>query len=238
MFRPHQIKRFIAKVKDIRDCTNDVREFDISVPQEFAFTPGQFLTIFFEREGQKYRRQYSIKSSPSQKGVLTILVKYVNQGPGSTYLWSKQKGDELDIMAPLGVFVIKDEQKHNPLVFFSTGTGVAPFYSMIAALLVSGHTHPITLITGYRHEILCHAEFMELTKKYPNFTYIPTLTKPQDPNYSGNRGRIQQLIPQYVKPDEETHFFICGLYEMISQTCRILKDMKIPTKNIHFERYD
>ncbi len=238
MFKPHPIKRFESRLIDFTDCTNDVREFIFSYPEDSTFTPGQFVTLFFSDQNQKHRRQYSIKSSPQLKGQVHIIAKHVKNGPGSNYLWNLQKNDTVDMMAPLGVFVVRDEHKTKPLVFLSTGTGVAPFVSIIQTLLEDGFEKPIHLITGYRHTILCHNELLSFAEKYSNFTYIPTLTKPQDESYDGARGRIQKHIELEIPSKYDAHFYVCGLYKMIVETGKLLSVKNIARNQIHFERYD
>ncbi len=239
MFRPQQIKRFESTLIEYRDIAKDVREFIFSTPQDITFTPGQFITIFFSRNNQRYRRQYSIKSTPHTTKQVHIIVKYVANGPGSDYLWSLHKNDTVDVMMPLGVFVIRDEQKQFDLTFLATGTGVAPFLSMIESLLLDGFQKNITLIVGYRHELLCHDMLEKLSQMYPKFTYIPTLTKPLDPHYTGRVGRIQEVLTE-IEPsiDQQSEFYICGLYAMIQDVGLLLKKMGRESKKIHFERGD
>jgi ferredoxin-NADP reductase len=239
MYRPFPIKRFESTLQSFTDVTPDVREFVFRVPEDMQFKAGQFVTIFFESQFQKHRRQYSIRSAPSQRGTVTLIVKYVEKGPGSEYLWGLKESDVVDMMAPLGVFVVKEEHEEKPLVFLSTGTGVAPFVSIISDLLKNGFTRDITLITGYRHDLLCHDLFLELEKLHENFSYYPTLTKPRDDSYDGRIGRIQPIVQDIIQPNTDAHYYICGLYAMIEETGKILsQDKHIPKSSIHFERYD
>ncbi len=249
MYKPPKINRFESTLLSVTDLTSTVKEFTFSVPHDFVFYPGQFATILFEVDGKKYRRPYSIASTPleaHEKKHIRLCIKEVVGGPGTIFLWSRKVGDIVNMLGPLGVFVIKDEQRSGPLVFISTGTGVAPFTSMIADLLDNGFAHNITLFCGYRHELLYHKQLCNFAQKYNNFNYHPTLSQPADAGYTGKRGRVQEHITAEINTitDEQipsaatTNYYICGLYEMIEQTARALADTKIPRENIHFERYD
>jgi len=63
-----------------------------------------------------------------------------------------KEGDRVNVMAPMGHFFLKENAKEQDIVFVSTGTGIAPFRSMIPMLLAEDHFKTITLIAGYRHE--------------------------------------------------------------------------------------
>jgi len=241
MYKPPKITRFESTLIAVTDLTTSVKEFIFSVPQEFIFVPGQFATILFEADGKKYRRPYSIASTPDeakQKNQIRLCIKEVSGGPGTVYLWSKKIGDKINMMGPLGVFVVKEEHKNGPLVLISTGTGVAPFTSIISDLLSNGFKHEIILFAGYRHEPLYHAQLLELQNEYSNFKYTPILSQPIDTNWNGKRGRVQEHINAEIADGFAANYYICGLYEMIEQTARVLVNKKIPRENIHFERYD
>ncbi|MFT4312528.1 MAG: ferredoxin--NADP reductase [Candidatus Woesearchaeota archaeon] len=233
MFRPHPIQQFESSVIAIEDVSDTVRHFTFSVPEDFAFSAGQFVTILFEKDGNKYRRQYSIFSSPSQKQSIVISVKFIENGPGSLFLWNLQKGDMVKMMAPLGVFVVRDEHKTGPLVFIGVGTGVAPFVSMIRDLLEQSYPHQITLICGHRHTILYEKILQKLANEYDQFTYIPVLSKPEQP--FKHTGYVQDFLPPI---DSQTHVYICGLYKMIEQVVHAVKAQGVLKTCIHFERYD
>ncbi len=66
MAAPPKITRFESTLISIMDMTDSVREFTFSVPNQFTFLPGQFITLLFEKDAKKYRRPYSIASTPSE----------------------------------------------------------------------------------------------------------------------------------------------------------------------------
>ena len=98
---------FLA-IKNINQLTKDAVEisFEISKSPEFNFTPGQYITIKHQINGEEVRRAYSICSSPSEG--LSIGVKLVSGGKMSSFLTTKVKiGDILEVMPPSGNFIMK-----------------------------------------------------------------------------------------------------------------------------------
>src|SRR5207245_8179196 len=97
----------------------------------FDFEPGQFISIFAEKDGKRISRPYSIASWPENKAYLELCIKVVEGGFMSNYLHHVRPGTKLPTIAPLGRFVIQEPIPYDP-VFVATRTGVAPFTSMLA----------------------------------------------------------------------------------------------------------
>src|SRR5690606_31925502 len=113
-------------------------------------------------------------------------------------------------------FVLPDPVEKD-LVMICTGTGVAPFRSMLIDLHKNQKKHKnIHLIFGTRHEsgILYRDEFEKLEKEMPGFKYSITLSR--DENWNGLKGYVHQVyLEDYkaVRPDVD--FYICGWSNMI-----------------------
>ena len=73
----------------------------------FDFQPGQFLSIFAEKEGKMVSRPYSIASAPHEKDAVELCVRVVEGGFMSNRLKEAKPGDRFSIMAPLGGFVLQ-----------------------------------------------------------------------------------------------------------------------------------
>ncbi|MFT7615350.1 MAG: ferredoxin-NADP reductase [Candidatus Woesearchaeota archaeon] len=239
MFKPKAIKRFESKLLSIVDTTPTVREFVFEAPADFVFTAGQFVTIFFNKGEDKFRRQYSIASSPTESQI-KLCVKRVETGPGTEYLFNLKAEDVVDMMAPLGVFVLKEQSQSKDIVFIATGTGIAPFRSMIIDLLSKEYSHNIILLSGvrYENEILYHEEFTLLAEKHKKFSYHPIVSQPKEVSFEGETGRVQKLISEHVSENSPSHFYLCGLYAMIHESAKLLTKMGVKREQVFFERYD
>src|SRR5213596_4033482 len=100
----------------------------------FDFEPGQFISLFAEKEGKRISRPYSIASWPENKDYLELCIKIVEGGFMSNYLHHVAPGTKLQAIAPLGTFVLLEPPDYpiRDTVFVATGTGVAPFVGMIS----------------------------------------------------------------------------------------------------------
>jgi CDP-4-dehydro-6-deoxyglucose reductase len=119
----------------IENETPNTRRFWIQIPEvaSFDFEPGQFVTIdlpIHEKPNKRWR-SYSIASWPDGTNVIELLIVLLEGGKGTSYLFQEGKvGLELILRGPQGVFTLP-KPIDKDLYFICTGTGIAPFRSMI-----------------------------------------------------------------------------------------------------------
>jgi ferredoxin-NADP reductase len=130
------VQRFSAKVIAVRQLTHDVRQIDFRLmePREIRFKAGQFVSFEVPdaRTGRTVTRPYSIASAPSTLDRVSLLLNFVPDGPGSTYLFKLNEGDTTTFSGPAGNFYLRDDPERE-LLFVATGTGIAPIRSMLLA---------------------------------------------------------------------------------------------------------
>ncbi|KKU10373.1 MAG: NUDIX hydrolase, partial [Parcubacteria group bacterium GW2011_GWF1_45_5] len=162
-------KIFNSKILEARKISSDIKYIKFSVPGEFEFTPGQYLSVSRISDGKKLRTPYSIASSPG-KGFAEFFIRIIDVGKASSYMGNLKKGDEIELFGPAGKFVIEESSKRKDLFFISNGTGITAFLSMISSVLEEGFGKKIILLAGFRNEneILCEKRLINLGKKFPN----------------------------------------------------------------------
>jgi hypothetical protein len=99
-------------------------EIKLSRPASFTFKPGQRISL----KHKKMERDYSLASSPDESH-LKLCIRHVKKGVLSQELGDTQIGTRMSFAGPHGYFTFKDLQR--PTVFIATGTGIAPFRSMV-----------------------------------------------------------------------------------------------------------
>ncbi len=231
--------KFESEILDIKSLTPTVKSFVLSVPDEFSFEPGQFVTIFIKTPmGTIERRSYSIANSVHQKGRIELCIDKVENGRVSPLLHDMHIGTKFNAQGPLGVFILEENAKNKDNIFIATGSGITPFVSMIPYLLQQTDKKVI-LLDGYKHEneVLYKNVFDSLKKKYKNFEHHTIISRPSE-NHKGNTGRVQQLIEKHVPSDFSGDFYLCGLFEMIKDVGQLLAKRNVVSKRIIFERYD
>jgi ferredoxin-NADP reductase len=225
-----------------RELTPDVHHFEFEVPgaKEFVFTPGQFIAVLEKVDGKEISHAYSI-ASPRGGNQFALCLNRVEDGPVSSYLFKLKPGEEVDMHAPLGHFTLRHPERR--AVFIATGTGIAPFRSMLLDHLP--RTQPrITLLFGVRYEqgLLYRDELEQLATRYQTFRFLPTISQPTG-SWKGRIGRVQAHLDEALalNTPEESHnidVYVCGLKEMVDDVRKALKQRGLDRQQIIYEKYD
>ncbi len=230
-----------GKVIRIENETADTKRFWIEVPEleSFDFLPGQFVTLdlpIHEKVNKRWR-SYSIASWPDGANVFELLIVLDNKGLGTPYLFEQVSvGSELIFRGPQGIFTLK-EPIDTDLFLICTGTGVAPFRSMIQHIKNNNIAHKnIYLIFGCRTKstLLYYDELKSLQDTMPGFKYIPTLSREEWDGYSGYVHPIYEALCDERKP---ARFYLCGWKGMLDETKKRILEMGYDKKQIHVELY-
>jgi CDP-4-dehydro-6-deoxyglucose reductase, E3 len=220
------MQSFRSKVSRVRDLTHDVRELELTLcePKEIAFLAGQFISFEVLKEGRPYpvTRAYSIASPPSTTDKVVLLFNLV-PGPGSVYLFSLQEGDEVRFKGPAGAFHLRDDPGKR-LLFVATGTGIAPFRSMILSRLERNRNQLLILFWGVRSErdLYYQDEFQDLAARHPQFSFVTTLSQ-AGPDWIGARGRVSSLVQERVTSVHDLAVYLCGNGQMIKDVTAMIQ---------------
>lgn len=225
-----------ATVIKKNQLTKDIFEIIITPSKEFNFIAGQFITIKIEDKLPPCFRAYSICSSPKNKEIL-LCIKKIPKGRGSNWLFNLKIEDEINFLGPNGNFTFKNKKRNT--FFIATGTGIAPFYSIIEDELLKGNKNKIYLLFGLKNEesIFYKTHFENLANQYKNFDFNLTLSQPKTDSWEGKTGRVTNLLKNISFDVDRTDFYICGLKDMIDSVKNLLIKKGISEKSIYFEEY-
>ncbi len=226
-----------ARLVSSREIAPHTRHFEFEAPDwNAAFVPGQFLSLTHTFGEDEITRAYSIASPPGGHR-FALCANLVDGGRFSPFLFTLTPGDEIDFKGPYGAFILRRPVSDS--IFVATGTGIAPFRSILQAKLREHADRRFTLIFGVRHDygLLYHDEWLALARECPNFGYQPTLTRPPD-RWTGRAGRVQQHTLETLGARRDMDVYICGLREMVDDLRSKLKESGLDRKRIIYEKYD
>ncbi len=201
-------------------------------------------------------RSYSIASSSKDKEFLEFYISLVRSGSLTPRLFCLQRGDRILLRPKIsGMFTLDQIPPESNLIMMGTGTGLAPYMSMIRTFIKPGDKRNFTVIHGARHswDLGYNSELSTLNNMLDNFHYIPAITRPELEltQWTGNRGHIQGLWKEGVADaawdspatPENTHIFLCGNPAMVEDMAAILasdgyaEHKKTTPGQVHLERY-
>jgi ferredoxin-NADP reductase len=248
-----QFKTFEARVLRSVALSEFTKHLDLEVKglPRFGFVPGQWLSVKANTpDGEEITRAYSIASPPSENGHFAFCLNRVQEGFMSNYLCSLDEGAKIAFQGPFGDFILRPP--FHDTVFIATGTGIAPFRSMLHWLLARNDLaqrdltktdrqqgRQFWLLFGARHEqdIYYREEFERLAAEHANFHFLPTLSRGAE-EWKGLRGYVQEHLAEIAGTRTDMHAYICGLDKMVKANRDLLKSLGWDRTSIRYEKYD
>ncbi len=208
--------------------------FELVQPNAIHFLAGQHVSVQVSEGGDQ--RAYTIVSTPEITHGFELLVEHIPGGIGSLYFQQLQLGDQIKILEPTGQFTLDFAEPE--FAFVATGSGIAPFRSMILQLLQQQRfSKPITLYWGMKTvaDMVWETEFQELMTAFPNFKFHPTLS--QSPTeWPLCRGRVTDCLSIH-EISTAAGYYLCGGTPMILDVKELLKKRGVNNDNIHYEKF-
>ncbi|MGK0413015.1 MAG: ring-1,2-phenylacetyl-CoA epoxidase subunit PaaE [Polaribacter sp.] len=213
-----------------------------NVQSYFQFTSGQYVTLQKEINGTEIRRAYSICSTP-KSGAIRVSIKAVENGVFSTYATSHLKeGDEIEITAPEGRFLLNTEPNKN-YIAFAAGSGITPILSMVKSVLENESSSNFTLVYGNKTvaDTMFYEDLNALKEQFSGRLKLHYIFSRENVK-NQLQGRIDKSVTNYFVKNmyKETSFdaaFLCGPEAMIHEVSKTLESNKIAKENIHFELF-
>jgi ferredoxin--NADP+ reductase len=212
------------------------------------FMSGQYMTIGVFADGKLVQRPYSVASDPAVAGQdgYEMYVRLVGGGMFTPLLWQLPVGHRMRMIGPKGKFTLEpdDDRVH---LFISSGTGNAPFVSMMRSSLREGRPRRTVFINGVSYETdlgyRSLLEGWEASGEYP-VTYLPTVSRPNDPanvGWSGRTGRaeanVAAVLEELALTPDNTIAYICGNPDMIIAAEATLLSRGFPEPQVKKELY-
>jgi len=219
------------------------------------FESGQYMTIGVFTEdpstptGQRIvQRPYSVASDPAVAGTegYEMYVRLVDGGAFTPLLWQLPVAHRMRMIGPKGKFTLEPDDDRTHL-FISSGTGNAPFVSMMKAMLRQGRPRKAVFLNGVSYQRdLGYRELIEgweRSGEYP-VTFVPTVSRPdaqQNAGWSGRTGRVEAIVAPVA--DElgltpaNTIAYICGNPDMILAAEQTLLERGFPEAQVKKELY-
>jgi ferredoxin-NADP reductase/MOSC domain-containing protein YiiM/ferredoxin len=205
--------------------------------------PGQYLTLRLQTEEQERSvlRNYSLCGEPGADGY-RIAVKREQQGVASGYLHTRiAVGDELDVAAPRGTFIL--EESDAPVLLVSVGIGATPVLAMLHELVKEHSGREIWWLHGARssHEHSFAAEARTLLAALPNARTHVCYSRPGPDDVEGrdfdSPGRLSGSLLAELAPPRHAQAYLCGPTPFMEEASAGLAAIGLEASHIHTEPF-
>ncbi len=236
------------------------------------FSPGQFAVLGLPPEaprcslsdaeepvppaGRLIRRAYSIASSSLAREYLEFYITLVHSGTLTPRLYALRPGDRVWLGPKItGLFTLQEVPVDVDVVLVATGTGLAPYMSMLRTELTAAGGRRFAVLLGARHswDLGYHAELATMQRLSPRFRYEATISRPAEEPvpWSGRTGYVTDLWWDSVLAESwgrrpspaDTHVFLCGNPAMVDDMVSVLaaegfrEHTRKQPGEVHIERY-
>ncbi len=236
--------RELAVARVDRLC-DDAAAVTFEVPPElaaeFAFRPGQSLTLRRFLEGREERRSYSICAPAGEP--LRIGVREVPGGAVSGWLVREVRpGDVVEVQPPSGSFT-PDVQTPGRHVLIAAGSGITPVLSIAASALQHPDAQATVLYGNRRADSVMFAdEVADLKDTYPVRLQLAHVLsrEPQEVELFSGRldaARLRRLLPALCAVESIDHWWLCGPYGMVTDAMAVLSELGVPAGRVHRELF-
>jgi CDP-4-dehydro-6-deoxyglucose reductase len=229
-------KTLPARIAALDQLAPDVIRVELRLPpgSNFRFLPGQSIDV---TGPGGVKRSYSLASDAGVTDRLELQIRRVEAGRFSAYWFSLAKvQDLLRFKGPLGTFYLRDSAGLD-VVFLATGTGIAPFRSMLmqmSALPAEQRPHSVSLYWGGR---VAQDLYEDPRTLLLELNYVPVLSR-ADASWSGARGHVQEeFLAAYGGPLRNVTVYACGSPAMIDAARKRLVAAGLPSNRFHFDAF-
>jgi ferredoxin--NADP+ reductase len=215
-----------------------------ALENRFPFNPGQYATLgLMGLEDKLVQRPMSISSSAERLEEYEFFIRLVEGGEFTPLLWERRVGDPINIKGAKGRFVLQDDGRTGVLV--ASGTGLAPFMSMIETMRDRGQTRDLVLLHGVSHDYdlawRSHLEELAGSGSFP-VRYAGTVSRPQNcPDWTGLTGRVEAIVEgqleQHGLTPENATIYLCGNPDMIEAVEAMAAGRGFPPEQVRKELY-
>lgn len=216
-------------VQSVRPWSDKTFSFTLTRPQDFSFANGEFVTLGLKREGKLVARAYSIVST-ADRDHLEFLSIHVPDGPLTSQLAHIQPGHSVWVNSKTtGSLTLNHVLPGRTLYMLATGTGLAPFISLVRDPETYARFEQVVLVHSVRTvaELAYREEFETLGN--PQLRYVPTVTReafatPERGAELFRSGLLSQRLWLPAPDPEQDRVMICGNPEMTREMTTHLKD--------------
>jgi len=216
-------------VTSVRRWSDKTFSLTTTRPRDFEFVNGEFVTIGLRPEGKLIARAYSIVSG-NDKDYLEFLSIHIPQGPLTRHLADIHIGDGIWVNSKsTGTLTLKHVQPGRHLYLLSTGTGLAPFISLIRDATLYDHFEHVVLVHSVRTAAeLAYKEEIEVLCN-DRFSYIPTVTREAFANTQRGAdlfrsGDLFSLLGLPQADPQQDRVMLCGNPDMNKEMSAYLKE--------------
>ncbi|MEO7350130.1 MAG: FAD-dependent oxidoreductase [Terrimesophilobacter sp.] len=241
---PLPIIRLLEKI----DEADGVMSFRFEKPAGFDYVAGQFADYTLpdppETDAEGNIRGFTLSSAPYEPFLMATTRM---RDTAFKRVWRGAPiGTEVELDAPYGSFTLHNNVKR-PAVFLTGGIGITPARSIALQSVhdASGHRIVVMCSSKSADGIPFMDEFLQLDSSHESFTFVPTITRPDDAPesraadpWTGETGHIDAaMLARYVDDLSAPIYYLSGPGPMVKAMRTLLDGAGVDSDDIRAEEF-
>lgn len=233
-----RVRSYECELESKVSLTDDIRvlRFRVADSEAFKFVAGQFVNL--RVPGTEQFRSYSMANSPSQVGVVELIVRLMPGGAFSSYLESHLRvGDRLSFDGPHGQLKIR--LSHRPIIAIAGGSGMAPMLSMLTELAEKKNSRKVTFFFGARRmqDLYFVERLEELRQRMPSLELVFAVQEGAPLDWGGVTGNVIDAVSRRMERLDGHDAYLCGPPGMVDAARKLLVNGGVRPKNIYLDAF-
>lgn len=234
------IPSYKVRLETNEPITPNVRKlvFRLEDPKTITYKQGQFVSFMLGTvDDRPIKRSYSIANMETD-GVnstyIEFVISYVDGGKASELFFNAEPGMEMEMNGPFGLLCLTDELPKR-VFLVGTGTGVAPYRSMIEQIRTRTNTEFHILFGAQYLEDMFYLDDFKAIALLDHVHFHPCLSREEKSDCFS--GYVQHKLAE-LNPNPETDItYLCGNPNMVDEVFEMLKNKDFGVKQVKREKY-
>ena len=252
------MESYKLKVNKVLSQTDKGVSLHFDKPENGDYKAGQFLTLILDVNGKSERRAYSLCSAPQADNDWAVAVKRVEGGLVSNFINDNIKaGDEIEVLEPIGNFVLAENSGKRKVVFISGGSGITPILSMLKTVLTNEKDAEVYMIYVNTDidNVIFKDDLHELEKAHANLKVHHHLSSENIRKITKKTKKLFGLIKKSetiesgrITPESmakeirdwnatDAEFYMCGPNGLMHTAEDCLKLLRVKAHQVHKESF-
>ena len=234
------IPSFQVHLESNEEITPNVRKlvFRLDEPETITYKPGQFVSFMLGTEDDRpIKRSYSIanmETNGDNSTYIEFVISYVDGGKASNLFFNAEPGMEMEMTGPFGLLCLTEELPKR-VFLVGTGTGVAPYRSMIEQIKSRPDTEFHILFGAQFLQDMFYLDDFKAVALLDHVHFHPCLSREEKPGCVA--GYVQHKLKE-LEPNPETDMaYLCGNPNMVDEVFEMLKEKEFGVKQVKREKY-
>ncbi|UUY08388.1 FAD-binding oxidoreductase [Pseudomonas sp. J452] len=238
VIRPAQVDCVQASLVE-RTAVNDsivTVKMQLHAGDNFQYQPGQYAILLNDQDSYPL----SIASIPNEENILEFHIKIDKLSFRNRQLHELLTNrDKISIQGPFGSCVLNVESQRTP-IFVAIGLGISQIKGLLEYALRLNGSGKCYLLWSARseHGLYLDDYWRDLQSIHPNFEYVPVLSRPETPDWWGQVGYVQDILPDIIGHRVDScDIYVAGGKQSVESVVDMLLQSGVKARQLHYDRW-